>query len=339
MTAKFWSNLSQEYGLYYVDKRLFGWLSGYHITLSTVSVKAFRLHVYLPMPDMKGKKDVDQYDLQKSALLRDDVVRALDRAAKKHKLRRTASATGARSVFIEFECRGKIQKNLGPFLHSAVSGIASLGIQKAFICSHCAKPLENHDVPVRIKNDVFPMHDHCANEITYQKVWPDDTKKGSITLGIVGAALGAIVGAVPMAVLYALDYSTNFVGIFIGYVVSKGYDILKGKKSRTKIPVILLFIVLSVALGQATGSSYNIIQIYNEIEASLATNEYMIYSKAEFLQVIWTQAICFDPEALSEILISLTIGVFFALLGCIPMVSDIIRNKPPKKPKRLTTTM
>ena len=43
MAAGFWQNLSQDLGLHYEDKRIFGWVNGYHITFSIVLSLAFRL--------------------------------------------------------------------------------------------------------------------------------------------------------------------------------------------------------------------------------------------------------------------------------------------------------
>ncbi len=69
------------------------------------------------------------------------------------------------------------------------------------VCSHCAKAMDHDEIPVLIREDVFPMHDHCADETAIKEAWHTDMPKGSLPFGIMGAAIAAIVGAIPWAIV------------------------------------------------------------------------------------------------------------------------------------------
>ena len=157
--------------------------------------------------------------------------------------------------------------------------------------------------------------------------------------GILGAALAAIVGAIPWAAVYALGYVASVTGILIGYLVSKGYDLLHGRQGRAKIAVVLLCVLLSVALGQIAGTSYDIANAYDKLVAGLTKYQTMTLTKMEFIFWSWENVILVEAEALQEVLSNFGLGVFFALLGCLGMFQQLIRDTAPKRPKRLTATM
>jgi len=191
MATNFWRKLSQDTGLHFEDKRIFGWVDGYHVTFAMVLGMTFRFQVFLPA----------------------------------HQVTATNKAI----------------KQMHQFIASAISGIASLGIPPVKTCSHCGKVIESSEVPVRIKDDVFPMHDNCAEEAIRQQAWIGEPKKGSLPLGILGAAIAALLGAIPWAVVFALGYIVGYVGLLIGFMVGKGYDLLHGRQGRAKIAIVLLF--------------------------------------------------------------------------------------------------
>lgn len=207
------------------------------------------------------------------------------------------------------------------------------------VCSHCAKAMDHDEIPVLIREDVFPMHDHCADETAIKEAWHTDMPKGSLPFGILGAAIAAIVGAIPWAIVFAMGYMASIVGILIGWTVGKGYDLLHGLKGRVKIAVVLLFILLSVALGQIAGTSYQLSQYYDETKAGLTQYEEMAYSKTAAIFLYWTEDVWADAYAMQEILSNFGLGVFFALLGCFQMFRQLARDTAPKKPKRLDATL
>jgi hypothetical protein len=106
-----------------------------------------------------------------------------------------------------------------------------------------------------------------------------------------------------------------------------------------KIAVVLLFILLSVALGQIAGMSYQLSQLYDETKAGLKEYEEMAYSKTDAICLFWTEDVWADAAASREILSNFGLGVFFALLGCIQMFRQLARDTAPKKPKRLDASL
>ncbi len=338
MATNFWRKLSQETGLHFEDKRIFGWVDGYHVTFTMVLGMMFRFQVYLPANQALGQ-EADQEALQKSALLRAEAVRVLEAAAKEYKLNRTASLTGEQFAAIEFRTTNKAIKQMGQFIRRAVAGIAGLGIPSVKACSHCGQIMESGEVPVRIKDDVFPMHDNCAEEAIRQQAWLGEPKKGSLPLGILGAAAAAILGAIPWAVVFAMGYMASLVGILIGFMVSRGYDLTHGRQGRVKIVIVLLFVLLSVALGQVAGGSYQLSEYYDEVQSELKSYEEMMYTKTEALVFYWTEDLWASPQAMQEELGNFGTGVFFALLGCSGMFMQMARDTAAKKPKRLYVSM
>jgi hypothetical protein len=267
--------------------------------------------------------------------VRTAAVHALEDTLKEFKLIRVRTINEGQSAGVEFKGNLKAMKNLGGFMDAATKKLAELGIPNTRVCSQCAKVIDDAEVPVLIRDDVFPMHDHCADDAALKVAWDGSDKKGSLLLGIFGAALAAVVGAIPWAAVYVLGYVVSITGILIGWMVGKGYDLLHGRQGRVKIAVVLLFILLSVALGQIAGTSYQLSQYYDETKAGLKVYEEMAYSKTDAIFLFWTEDVWTDADTSREILSNFGMGVFFALLGCFQMFRQLVRDTAPKRPKRL----
>ena len=333
MAGASWKDIAQEKGLAFQNKAIFGWLNGYYITLRLI-FNVFRLHVYLPAPqDLTDQTGTEEQRL-KADSIRADAARVLEDTLKEFKLARIRTINEGQSAGVEFRGNIKLTKRFGDFLEAATGKLAEHSIPTARVCCQCSKAMDHDEVPVLIREDVFPMHGHCADATTLTEAW-DSKQKGSLLLGILGAALAAVVGAVPWAVVYCLGYMASIFGILIGFLVNKGYDLLHGRQGRVKIAVVLLFVLLSVAIGQLAGTSYQLSQLYDETKAELKVYEEMAYSKTDAIYLFWTEDLWADADTSHEILSNLGQGVFFALLGCFQMFRQLARDTAPKRPKRL----
>ncbi len=334
-----WKQMAQEKGLTFQDRAIFGWLNGCFITL-VYMLDTMCFHVYVPaQPEAQEQSSLEEHK-QNASLLRAEAVRALEETLKEFKFHHVRSLSGEQTVGVEFRGSSvKAIKRLSEFLDSATQKVAALGIVSEKTCSICHQPLDSGEVPVRIKEYVFPMHDACADKAIQDAAWGKIEKKGSVLTGILGAALAAVIGAIPWAVVFAMGYMVSIVGILIGFLVSKGYDLLHGRQGRVKIAVVLLFVLLSVALGQVAGTSYDVSKYYDEAKAGLKPYEEMIYTKAEAIIIFWTEDLMASPEGIRETLGNFGMGVFFALLGCFGMFKQMARDTIPAKPKRMTASL
>lgn len=326
--------LAQEKGLSFQDHTIFGWFNGYYVTLG-LAWPSYRFCIYLP-DGLFGKEPPADGEPAQAQLMRTAAGNALEGLLRTYKCFNIAQTPGGQGAAVEFQAAFKVIKRMGEFLDEAVGKIAALGIPSAKLCAHCGQPVDVNEVPVKIRGDIFPMHDHCSDNITLQQAWTKEPKKGSLSLGILGAALAAVIGAVPWAAAYALGYMASLVGILIGFLVSKGYDLFHGRQGRVKIAVVLLFVLVSVALGQVAGTSYSLLQEYDHVAKTLQPGETMAVERTEALQFAWTQIVLPDSELMGGIVKDFLMGVFFALLGCFSMFRQIARDTAPNKPKRLT---
>ncbi len=338
MAKNLWRDIASEKGLTFQNRAVFGWVNGCYITMTMV-LDVQHFHVYLPFSPVDGDPAFKEEKQRKNALLRAEAIRILEDTAAEFKFARTRSFSGDQSVGIEFRSNLKAMKRLGEFFESVTSRVAALGIASGKVCSHCHKAIEYGEVPVKIKGDIFPMHDSCADEAERQAAWTPEPKKGSLPMGILGAALAAVIGAIPWAAMLAMGYITSIVGILIGFLVSKGYDLLHGRQGRVKIAVVLFFVVLSVALGQVAGDSYYASKYYDEAKAGLKSYETMMYTKPEALVIYWTEDLWTSPEAVRATFGNFGMGVFFALLGSFGMFRQLARETAPQKPKKITSAV
>lgn len=338
MAKNLWKDIAFEKGLTFQDRAVFGWLNGCYITLTMVW-DVLHFHVYLPCGTADDDPASQEEKQRQNALLRAEAVRALENTVAEFKLTRVRSFSGDQSANVEFRGTLKKMKRLGDFLESATARVAALGIAAGKTCSYCHKAIEYGEVPVKIKENIFPMHDSCADEAERQAVWTPEPQKGSLPMGILGAALAAVIGAIPWAAVLAMGYITSIVGILIGFLVSKGYDLLHGRQGRVKIAVVLFFVVLSVALGQVAGDSYYASKYYDEAKAGLKSYQTMMYTKAEALAIYWTEDLWASPEAMKATFSNFGMGVFFALLGSFGMFRQLARETAPQKPRRITSAL
>ncbi|HPJ03330.1 MAG TPA: hypothetical protein PKU80_10860 [Candidatus Limiplasma sp.] len=334
MASGFWQRLSDAYGLQYEDKRLYGRVDGYFITLSSMMGTLFRLQVYLPGLNQTQSTQMPEA-LQKAALLRAEAIRMIEEALRTYKLAKVRTENGNQYIAVEFRRTGRAVKYIGELIKTVSAGLAGLGFATSMVCGHCRQAIESGEVPVRVGHDVYPMHDNCAQAVERESDSQPETKNGSLIAGVAGALLAAIVASIPWAVILAAGYMASIVGLLIGFVVSKGYDLLHGRQGRAKIIIVILCVLLSVALGQLLGTSYSIAQAYDETQAGLKENEYMIMTKSEFILWSWPNLIWTDADARGEVLKNFGVGVFFALLGCYSMLLSLLRNSVSTRPKRL----
>ena len=144
--------------------------------------------------------------------------------------------------------------------------------------------------------------------------------KGSVGMGILGAALGALIGAVIWALVGLAGYIASVVGLLTAFLASKGYDLLHGRQGRIKVVVLVVCVILAVLLGNARTAAIQIHQVYMEEGYNLYIDE------ATFFQLM-VPALLEDSDFIGSILKDSAMGIGLAILGCIGLVSQAGKKK------------
>ena len=144
--------------------------------------------------------------------------------------------------------------------------------------------------------------------------------KGSVVMGILGAAIGALIGAVVWALVGMAGYIVSVVGLLTAFLAGKGYDLLHGRQGKIKVVVLLVCVILAVLLGNVGTSAMQIHQVYQEEGYSLYITESAFFR-------LMVPALLEDSDYLGAIIKDSALGIFLAILGCFGLVSQAGRKK------------
>lgn len=144
--------------------------------------------------------------------------------------------------------------------------------------------------------------------------------RGSVIMGILGAAIGALIGAVVWALVGMLGYIVSVVGLLTAFLASKGYDMLHGRQGKIKVVVLLVCVILAVLLGNAGTAAMQIHQVYQEEGYSLYINESAFFR-------LMVPALLEDSDFIGAIVKDSALGIGLAILGCFGLVSQAGRKK------------
>ena len=144
--------------------------------------------------------------------------------------------------------------------------------------------------------------------------------RGSVIMGILGAAIGALIGAVIWALVGMLGYIVSVVGLLTAFLASKGYDMLHGRQGKIKVVVLLVCVILAVLLGNAGTAAMQIHQVYQEEGYSLYINESAFFR-------LMVPALLEDSDFIGAIVKDSALGIGLAILGCFGLVSKAGKKK------------
>lgn len=136
----------------------------------------------------------------------------------------------------------------------------------------------------------------------------EEVSKGSVILGVFGAALGAVVGAVPWFLASAFtNFFIGYLGFLIGWAAAFGYSKLHGRKS---FPVAMATVVVcSVAALVLADFASNMYALCTDADWQRAASRYGV----PVMQLAYW--VITDPENLGVILPNLGVGLLIGLLG------------------------
>lgn len=129
------------------------------------------------------------------------------------------------------------------------------GATKADICPQCMEPIADEDAQWILRDGAvaFRVHKGCSEELKQTVTAANHDKRanpdGSLLRGIGGAALAALLGALAWMLLQAINFMATIAGMIIGWLSVYLYGRFGGKRCKLRLPVLILFSVLGVALG------------------------------------------------------------------------------------------
>lgn len=157
-----------------------------------------------------------------------------------------------------------------------------------------------------------------GNETVYQGPELEETSKGSVILGIVGALVGAVIGAIPWFLASTFThFFIGYLGFLIGWAAAFGYGVLHGRRS---FPVAIVTVVVSSIIAL--------------VLADFASNMYVLCTDAEWQHDAWLMGMSVAelaylsitaPENLRIILSNLVMGMVIGLLG-VASATGYVRN-------------
>lgn len=195
----------------------------------------------------------------------------------------------------------------------------------AGICTCCGAPIGSEGVWKLYDGVAMYLHPACAEQMK-RALLPEEevqtgpevrTKKESYLLGAVGALLGGLLGAGVWGLVSALGFVLSLIGVLIGFLTEKGYDLLKGKQGKGKLPILIAVSVLSVILGTFLGYLFTVMK-----EAG-----YPFLQSASLTLYL----VIFNSEMRLAVLKDLALGLLFAGLGLFGMFYRVGKQTHPEQ--------
>lgn len=146
------------------------------------------------------------------------------------------------------------------------------------------------------------------NETVYRGPELEETSKGSVILGIVGALVGAVIGAIPWFLASTFtNFFIGYLGFLIGWAAAFGYGKLHGRRS---FPLAMITVVVCsiIALVLADFASNMYVLCTDADWQATAHRFHMSVAELAYLSIT-------DRDNLHLILPNLVIGLLIGMLG------------------------
>lgn len=291
------NSLNVSHGVAYGDFRGFAATlsegSGYKlIVVATKFASTEQLNEFLT--------DVNQKNLEKEFRVR--LMRVTDEA-----------------IVIEFNDTVGTMKKIRSFCDYFFPLLAKHEALGADRCFECGCEFTGNGSWKLINGVAYHMHESCANskdtaakEAQQQAL---DEDNGSYLSGAVGALIGALIGAIPWALVMYSGYVAAILGLLIGWLAHKGYNLLHGKKTKIKIPIVIIMSIIGVIAGTLGCEAFSLFTAIRDGLLPELTYGDIIPSLLYLLET--------DSEYLVSIGANLLQGLLFALLGTLGIIKEM----------------
>lgn len=228
-------------------------------------------------------------------------------------------------LVVHFAASSQTFDQMGAFLDALIAKLSEVGAQGMGICPHCKQPILADGQLVQINGIVVQMHGACVRQHNEQ-VDAEQTEiksDGNVFTGAIGAVLGGILGCIPWAVAYYFGWFVGWLGFLIGLAAKKGYELLNGKRCKTKGIIIIAVTVLCVILAE-----------FVTVGISLALDPEFGVSVIE--GILWVFEMFFESdEVRGAVLSDVALGLLFAGLGIFSLAKDIFSDASPNNDRAL----
>jgi len=261
----------------------YGKINGRYISmLDGEGTKTVRIYLY---PPVENGEEFAERDAQ--------ILRALtDCDLKEFRLHRKGAVSLERGFakLVFFDTMGTM-KRIVRYLDEVMPGLDALELDTER-CAYCGAPLDGDADYAELDGNILPLHTACVQQLSELVNVADEESRtgGSIAKGTLGALLGALGGAAAYALVFMLGYIAALAGLLIALFSSKLYDKFGGKKSKWKIAIVAVMLVLGVLLGQMAGYTMMFSGWYDE---SGYAEE---YSRVNYVAECWETYLLLDQE-------------------------------------------
>lgn len=307
MIGSYYKKIGLEMGLKEAKGNVYGIYQGYLISLfESAGIKSLYLNLAL-------NTEADYANRQR-------VAEFIEQRKKEFKIANfQLDGTG---LEIAFQDSMGTPKRIREFLDQLVAFLRQIGVCGAECCCVCGQPHRFGQPRVlRRGNRYFAVDEEHMQGILGEhearlEEQKSENKGKSYWLGLLGGILGMIVGMIPWMIVSHLGYYASILGFAIGFCVLKGYDILKGKPGVGKIITVAALSLVGVFLAEFV---VQCIDVY-----SLLLNEYAYVTPLGDL-IAGTWNILFtEPEITGSFVLSLAMGMIFALLGLYSLLRNLV---------------
>ncbi len=154
--------------------------------------------------------------------------------------------------------------------------------------------------------------DDCANDLI-SKIEEDKNSPGNYVVGFVGSLIGALVGSLAWIIIGALGFIASIAGAAISFCAFKGYELAKGKLSKTGIIINIVSIVIAFLFAQYIGIFFDFKHAIPEANFT----DYLLYTPVLFSDVEFL---------LKGLLPNFGLGILFVVLGASSSVSNNLKT-------------
>lgn len=274
---------AQERGMTCDAGMAYGKVNGRHIAMDEGSgYKALRIYLYPPVEQGEAYAERDEQIL--NALMDCDL--------KEFRLNRKGAITiQAGYAQLVFQDTMGTMKRIERYIDEIMPKLNALNLDTDR-CACCGKPLENDLDYVHLDGNIMPLHAGCVQQLSelVDSVDVESRKGGSLIKGTLGAFVGAVLGAVLWALVFMLGYIAAVAGLLIGWLSSWMYDKFGGKKSKLKVLIVAVAVIIGVFLGQAGGYSLDFAKGFYENGGGTPAE------CVEYVSYIWEDLFLRDQE-------------------------------------------
>lgn len=217
---------------------------------------------------------------------------------------------GPRAVQVEFLDNPGTMKKIRLFLDWFLPLLRHYGASGVMVCPECGYSIENGHWAM-VNGIAYHFHENCAQKVR-QEIGEDNNRRkkedrGTYLTGFLGAVGGSVLGAVLWAFVMSLGYIASLVGLAMGWFAEKGYNLLKGKQGKGKVPILIFAIVIGVLLGTLAAEAITVFGMIQSGElAGLAIADIPLLIALVFAD---------DPEYRRGVISNVVMGLLFAALG------------------------